>query len=94
MDAPVRGGRFLIGWNLPNSHSFFKIQSLAAVLVAIAIPVFTTQLERSREATDLANIRAAYAEAMTDYIADGKTVSKEPLNKSHMLSKALSPGIF
>lgn len=46
------------------------------MLVAIAIPVFTTQLERSREATDLANIRSAYAEAMTDYIANGNTVSK------------------
>lgn len=48
-----------------------------AVLVAIAIPVFTQQLERSREATDLANIRSAYAEAMTDYIAKGDTVSKK-----------------
>ena len=35
-----------------------------AVLVAIAIPVFTSQLEKSREATDASNIRAAYAEVM------------------------------
>ncbi|MDO4403710.1 MAG: hypothetical protein Q4C09_01615 [Atopobiaceae bacterium] len=34
-----------------------------AVLVAISIPVFTTQLEKSREATDLSNIRSMYAEA-------------------------------
>lgn len=34
----------------------------AAVLTAIAIPVFTTQLEKSRDATDQANIRSAYAE--------------------------------
>ena len=52
------------------------VVAIIAVLVAIAIPVFTTQLERSREATDLANIRSAYAEAMTDYIADNKDVSK------------------
>ncbi len=45
------------------------VVAIIAVLVAIAIPVFTTQLERSKEATDLANIRAAYAEAMTDYLA-------------------------
>ena len=32
-----------------------------AVLVAISIPIFTSQLEKSREATDAANIRAAYA---------------------------------
>ncbi|MDO4502761.1 MAG: hypothetical protein Q4D06_06200, partial [Coriobacteriia bacterium] len=31
------------------------------VLVAIAIPVFTSQIERSREGTDLANVRSAYA---------------------------------
>ena len=52
------------------------VVAIIAVLVAIAIPVFTTQLERSREATDLANIRSAYAEAMTDYIAKGATVTK------------------
>jgi len=46
------------------------VVAIIAVLVAIAIPVFTTQLERSREATDLANIRSAYAEAMTDYLAN------------------------
>lgn len=41
---------------------------VAAVLVAVAIPVFTTQLEKSRDATSVANIRSAYAEAMTDYL--------------------------
>ena len=35
------------------------------MLVAIAIPVFTSQLEKSREATDEANLRSAYAEQMT-----------------------------
>ena len=34
------------------------------VLMTISIPIFTTQLEKAREATDLANIRAAYAQAM------------------------------
>ena len=31
------------------------------MLVAISIPIFTSQLEKSREATDAANIRNAYA---------------------------------
>ena len=39
-----------------------------AVLVAIAIPVFTSQLEKSRESTDVANIRSAYAEVVTQYL--------------------------
>lgn len=38
------------------------VVAIIAVLTAIAIPVFTTQLEKSREATDASNIRAAYAE--------------------------------
>lgn len=37
-----------------------------AVLVAISIPIFTSQLEKSREAVDAANIRAAYAEISAD----------------------------
>lgn len=38
------------------------VVAIIAVLVAIAIPVFTAQLEKSREAVDAANIRAKYAE--------------------------------
>ena len=49
--------------------------SLDAVLTAIAIPVFTNQLERSRESTDLANVRSAYAEAVTAYLSDGTAQS-------------------
>lgn len=41
------------------------VVAIIAVLVAIAIPVFTNQLEKSREAVDMANLRAAYAEVMT-----------------------------
>ena len=52
------------------------VVAIIAVLVAIAIPVFTTQLERSREATDLSNIRAAYAEAVAEYLASGATTAK------------------
>ena len=51
------------------------VVAIIAVLVAIAIPVFTTQLERSREATDLSNIRSAYAEAVADYLANGATAA-------------------
>ena len=39
-----------------------------AVLVAIAIPIFTSQLEKSREATDIANIRDYYAEIAADLL--------------------------
>ena len=38
------------------------VVAIIAVLVAIAIPVFNSQLEKSREATDAANLRSAYSE--------------------------------
>ena len=46
------------------------------MLVAIAIPVFTSQLEKSREATDLSNIRSAYAEVVTAILTDDVANSK------------------
>lgn len=47
------------------------VVAIIAVLVAIAIPIFTKQLEKSREATDISNVRSAYAEVMTQYMTDG-----------------------
>ena len=47
------------------------VVAIIAVLVGIAIPVFTSQLEKAREATDAANIRDAYAEVMTKAISTG-----------------------
>ncbi|MBO5621671.1 MAG: type II secretion system protein [Oscillospiraceae bacterium] len=50
------------------------VVAIIAVLVAIAIPIFTAQLEKAREATDLANVRGAYAEQMAALLEwDGKT---------------------
>ena len=44
------------------------VVAIIAVLVAVAIPVFTAQLEKSREATDVANLRSAYGEAIAKYM--------------------------
>ena len=46
------------------------VVAIIAVLVAIAIPVFTTQLEKAREATDISNIRSLYAEVVAAGLAD------------------------
>ena len=40
--------------------------AIIAVLIAVAIPVFASQLEKAREATDLANVRSAYAQLSTE----------------------------
>lgn len=40
--------------------------AIIAVLIVIAIPVFASQLEKSREAADLANVRSAYAQVSAE----------------------------
>jgi len=65
------------------------VVAIIAVLVAIAIPVFTTQLEKSRETTDIANLRSAYGAAtvycMTNSVADGK-VEYDPATDGAIVS--------
>ena len=48
-------------------------------MVAISIPIFTSQLEKSRDATDAANLRAAYAEVSAELLTntDPAVTSKE-----------------
>lgn len=54
--------------NMKNNKKGFTLMemlivvAIIAVLVAIAIPVLNGTLEKAREATDAANLRAAYAE--------------------------------
>ena len=48
------------------------VVAIIAVLVAIAIPVFGSSLSKAKEATDLANVRAAYAEELVEQMADGE----------------------
>ena len=57
------------------------VVAIIAVLVAIAIPVFMTQLENSREATDAGNIRSAYAEVMAAVLTDPKTDQSKTVEK-------------
>jgi len=40
------------------------VVAIIAVLVAVSIPIFTAKLEKAREATDIANMRAAKAAAV------------------------------
>ena len=52
------------------------------MLVAIAIPVFTSQLEKSRESTDAANLRAAYAEVMSASLLQDDSNASTGVNRS------------
>ena len=58
-------------WNRNEGFTLAELLitvAIIGVLVAIGIPVLSNQLEKSREAADLANVRAAYAEVMTAQI--------------------------
>ena len=51
------------------------------VLVAISIPIFTSQLEKAREATDEANIRSLYAECSTAVLTGASDDTKVTVTK-------------
>lgn len=54
------------------------VVAIIGVLVAISIPIFTSQLEKARDGVSIANIRAAYAQAQSAYLtADGKTTDAD-----------------
>lgn len=46
------------------------VVAIIAVLVAIAIPIFTAKLEKAREAVDISNMRSAYAVAQADILTE------------------------
>lgn len=75
------------------------VVAIIAVLVAIAIPLFTNQLEKSRDATSVANIRSAYAQAQTAFLTstpdpnNGVTITGDTIKVEHVSipSKSSSP---
>lgn len=46
------------------------VVAIVGILVAISIPVFTAQLSKARKATNQANMRAAKAAAVAQYLTD------------------------
>ena len=62
------------------------VVAIIAVLVAIAIPVFTSQLEKSREAVDESNLRSAYAQVSAAVLTEDLTTSAEEIGKDTTMS--------
>lgn len=60
------------------------VVAIIAVLAAIAIPTFNGALTKSKEAADVANIRAAYAEITVAYLTDNEPY---PANDTAFLAK-------
>ena len=53
------------------------VVAIIGVLVAISIPIFTSQLTKARRATNQANARAAAAAAITEYLTNTDNKSGE-----------------
>lgn len=58
------------------------VVAIIAVLVAIAIPVFNGALTKSKEAADVANVRATYAEWQTAMLTEN---TKAPADATEFL---------
>ena len=48
------------------------VVAIIAVLVAVAIPTFSSQLHKARVATDWANVRSYYAQLKYEFMETGK----------------------
>ena len=48
------------------------VVAIIAVLVAVAIPTFSSQLHKARVATDWANVRSYYAQLQYDFMETGE----------------------
>lgn len=59
------------------------VVAIIAVLVAIAIPVFNGAPTKSKEAADVANIRAAYAEWQVKMLTENEAV---PTDKTALMT--------
>ena len=66
--------------------------AIIAVLIAVAIPVFASQLEKAREATDLANVRSAYAKGSTEaLLGDSETTVTVDLKQKQADWQSVDP---
>lgn len=52
------------------------VVAIIAILIAIAIPVYTAQMEKAKVAVDDANARSAQSLAVADYMLNGESGAK------------------
>ena len=65
------------------------VVAIVGILVAISIPVFTSQLAKARKATNQANMRAAKAAAVAQYLTDNED-GKEAVYYDYDLEKGIA----
>jgi type IV pilus assembly protein PilA len=52
------------------------VVAIIGILIAVSIPIFSAQTEKAKIATDKANVRAAKAAAVAEYLTDGLSEAK------------------
>ena len=56
------------------------VVAVIAILIAVAIPVFSNSLHKSRVATDWANVRTAYAQLQMELVNGEVDPDYDPIN--------------
>ena len=71
------------------------VVAIIAVLVAIAIPTFSSSLTKAKEAKDVANVRAAYAEMQIAYLTENTPYPKDKsaFQDTYTETKTLTDGV-
>lgn len=65
------------------------VVAIIGVLVGISIPIFTSQLEKSRQATDISNMRSAKAAAVAEWMADPDTYANAQYERYYDAAKGV-----
>ncbi len=68
------------------------VVAIIAILVVIAIPVFNNSLDKAKIATEQANARATYAEAVTTYLLDGTATTTKTYDSIKYTAKTEDNG--
>ena len=69
------------------------VVAIIAILVAIAIPTFSSSMTNAKQEADNANLRGAYAEAMVSYMMDDITGMDAAVSAGAMKADANSTQI-
>lgn len=82
MQKRIRGNRRMRNRNRGFTLAeLLIVVAIIAVLVAVSIPIFASQLEKAREAVDMENIRSAYSTMKyAEALEEGPDGKKIPLD--------------